>query len=121
MMNKEQALNEFWNGFGITAYDNNSVPDNAPYPRITYECITDNFGYPVTSSASIWTRSSGWASAEKIKQAIEQRITRGGCYKTYSNGAMWIRRGNPFSVRSRDASDESVKQIMLNIEIEYIE
>mgnify|MGYP007057717663 CR=1 FL=1 len=28
-MNKTQALHQFWNSFGIDAYEENSVPDDA--------------------------------------------------------------------------------------------
>ena len=119
-MDKEQRLYNFWNGFA-TAYDVNSVPDEAPFPRITFEVQTDNLGYPVSTSASIWTRSSSWQTAENIKAAIEHRISRGGIMLGYDGGAMWLKRGTPFSVRGGDPSDDKVRQIMLNIEIEYIE
>ena len=35
-MNKIQALDSFWNSFGLRAYDSMSVPDDAELPRITY-------------------------------------------------------------------------------------
>ena len=119
-MNKEQALQAFWSRFA-TAYDSTTVPDDANFPRITYEGIVDNFGNSVSTSASIWTRSSSWVSAENIKHEIENRISRGGYMLKYTDGAMWIRRGTPFAVRLGDEADDKVRRIMLNIEIEYIE
>ena len=35
-MDKYQAINEFWNRFGVMAYDENTVPDDAELPYITY-------------------------------------------------------------------------------------
>lgn len=119
-MNKEQAIQAFWSTFG-TAYDSTSVPDEAEYPRITYEAMFDDFGHSVSTSASIWTRSSGWASAEALKRQIEQKITRGGYLLNFEGGAAWIKRGSPFAVRLGTETDDKVRRIMLNLEIEFIE
>ena len=119
-MNKEQAIQAFWSTFG-TAYDSTTVPDEAEYPRITYEAMFDNFGHSVSTSASIWTRASGWTTAEGIKRQIENKITRGGYLLHYTDGAVWIRRGSPFAVRLGTETDDKVRRIMLNLEIEFIE
>ena len=42
-MDKIQALDRFWNAFGIPAYDKNSVPDGAKPPYITYDVASDSF------------------------------------------------------------------------------
>ena len=36
MENKWQAIDRFWNSFGIPAYDESSVPQGATMPYITY-------------------------------------------------------------------------------------
>jgi hypothetical protein len=38
-MNKSQALQSFWESFGIPAYNEYTVPDNAEMPYITYSVI----------------------------------------------------------------------------------
>ena len=40
-MDKSQALNTFWNSFGIPAYDEYTVPDGTSIPYITYDTATD--------------------------------------------------------------------------------
>ena len=40
-MNKEQAIHFFWSQFGLPAYDENSVPDDAQMPYITYNVVID--------------------------------------------------------------------------------
>ena len=42
-MDKAQALHSFWSGFGLTAYDENTVPDGAQLPYITYEVEGDPY------------------------------------------------------------------------------
>lgn len=125
-MNKEQALNAFWaqfsyNSVPIPAYDETSVPDSATFPRITYEGQSDNFGERIASSVSIWTRGTSWAQAEAIKHNIEQSITRGGVLVKHDNGAVWIKRANPFSLRLADSADDMIRRIMINLELEFID
>ena len=44
-MDKSQAVHDFWSSFGLTAYDENAVPDNAQMPYITYSVVTDSLEY----------------------------------------------------------------------------
>ena len=125
-MNKEQALQWFWSGFSsggnnIPAYDNSSVPDTATFPRLTYEGQSDNFDRPVASTVSIWTRGTSWAQAEAIKHDIEAAITRGGCIVKYDGGALWIKRGTPFSLRLGETDDDMIRRIVINLEYEFVD
>ena len=36
-MTKAAAIYQFWNSFGLTAYEENSVPTDATFPYITYQ------------------------------------------------------------------------------------
>lgn len=119
-MNKEQAYQAFW-GRIATAYDETSVPDGAGFPRITYEGVSDDFGEQIASSASIWTRSSSWSEAETLKKQIEAKITRGGIMIATDSGAIWVKRGNPFAQRLGDPSDDLIRRIVLNLELEFID
>ena len=125
-MNKEQAIQAFWaqftyNNTQMPAYDETSVPDFAAFPRITYEGQSDDFGERIASSVSIWTRGTSWAQAEAIKRSIEQTITRGGVLINHDDGAVWIKRGNPFSLRLGDSADDMIRRIMINLELEFID
>lgn len=118
-MNKIQALNAFWNSFNIPAYDENSVPDDAVLPYLTYEVGTDDFLYPVSLTASIWYRSTKWDGVSNKLEEIANRITSGGIMIPYDEGAMWLKKGNPFSRRVSD-TDDTIRRILMNIEIEFI-
>ena len=120
-MDKLQALHSFWSGFTIPAYDENSVPDSAVMPYITYEAANDYFGYPIGLTASLWYRSTSWADIEAKELEIADAITRGGKIVGYTGGAFWIRKANPRAQRMTGENDDSVRRIVLNVEVEFLD
>lgn len=120
-MNKIQALHSFWSSFGIKAYDENSVPDATPFPYITYEVTTDDFGNQIPQTVSLWYRDSSWISITEKEMQISDFITRGGKMITYEDGAMWIRKARPWAQRMNDPSDEMIRRIILNVVIEFLD
>lgn len=120
-MNKVQALTSFWNGFGLKAYDETSVPDTAVLPYITFEVGTSDFDRDVALTGSLWYRDTSWAAITAKEMEIANHIGRGGLIKAYDGGALWIRRGTPWAQRMSDATDDSVRRVVLNVEIEFID
>ena len=125
-MDKVQALHNFWSGFGIDAIDEISSYDEdtiekmgIEYPYISYEVATDSFGSPVSIGADIWDKSS-WAQVTQKAEAIDAAIGRGGMIVPYSDGAMWITRGSPFSQRREAESGYDIRRIHININVEFI-
>lgn len=118
-MNKEQALNTFWNSFDVQAYDENTVPDGAALPYITYSVGVDDFDHPVSLTASIWDRSTSWEGITGILNDISDHLSRGGKITAYDEGAFWIKKGSPFAQRVAD-EDDSIRRILINVEVEYI-
>lgn len=120
-MNKIQTLHAFWSGFGLKAYDENSVPDGAKFPYITYDVAVDDFGSFVATNASLWYRSSSWADITAKEQEIADFITRGGRMLSYDGGAMWIQKSHPWAQRYGDSSDDMIRRIILSLAIEYLD
>ena len=118
-MNKLQTLQTFWSGFGIPAYDENSVPDEAQLPYITYDVSVDDFGNSVAQTASLWYKSTSWRDITEKEMEIAEFVGRGGRMIAYDNGAMWIRKANPWAQRMSDS--DTVKRMILNLEIEYLD
>lgn len=118
-IDKEQALHQFWSQFGIPAYDVGTVPDDAPFPRITYEVITGNLGEQNILNASIWDRSRSWQSVTEILHDLESSLGMGGQTLHCRGGMVWIYRGMPFAQRMTDP-DDSIRRILINIEVEFI-
>lgn len=119
-MNALQTLHAFWSGFGLKAYDENSVPENAQLPYITYEAPLDDFGHPLAQTASLWYRDSGWTQITEKEQQIADFITRGGRTLSFNDGVMWIQRGSPWAQRMSEPSDDMIRRIVLNVQVEYL-
>lgn len=120
-MDSAQALHQFWSGFGLSAYDANSVPSREiqlPARYITYEVAESNFATPIPLTASLWFRETTWENITKKAEAIRQYLGQGGVLLAFDGGRLWIKRGNPFSQRMRD-EDDSWKRIYINVEAEY--
>lgn len=120
-MDKFQVLQSFWEGFGLPAYDADTVPDEAQLPYITYSPVWDDFGQTTIMNASIWYRSSKWAEITRKAEQISDMITRGGKVLNYDSGALWIKKGTPWAQRMGDPEDDSIRRILLNIEVEYFD
>ncbi len=118
-MTKEQAYHAFVASFGWATYDENTVPDNAPMPRNTYNFADAEFGSPVAMSISAWDRSTSWARVTEMKSRIYNAIGLGGKIIPFDGGYIWIKRGQPFSQRMSD-EDDSIRRIYINVEVEYL-
>lgn len=120
-MNKAQAIYNFWSSFGLPAYDQYSVPDNAQFPYITYEVATDSIGYPVPLTGNLWYRSTSWKEISDKAEEIAQYITnKGYILENVDGGYCYINKGSVFAQRMNDPSDDLVKRIYLNIIVEYL-
>ena len=119
-MTKAAAIYQFWNSFGLTAYEENSVPDDAAFPYITYQLVTDGFDREIPLTASIWYRSESWTGINAKTEEISQKISRGGKIISCDGGAIWLKLGQPFAQSMVDESDDLIKRKYLNITAEYL-
>ena len=119
-MTKAAAIYQFWSGFGLTAYEENTVPTDAIFPYITYQLVTDNFDREIPLTASLWYRSESWTAINAKTEEISQKISRGGKIISCDGGAIWLKRGQPFAQNMRDESDDLIKRKYLNITAEFI-
>lgn len=119
-MTKAAEIYQFWSSFGLTAYEENTVPTDAAFPYITYQLVTDSFGREVAATASIWYRSESWTAINAKTEEISQKISRGGKIISCDGGAIWLKRGQPFAQNMRDESDGLIKRKYLNITAEFI-
>ena len=119
-MTKAAAIYQFWNSFGLTAYEENSVPDDAAFPYITYQLVTDSFDSEIPLTASIWYRSESWTGINAKTEEISQTISRGGKIIPCDGGVIWLKRGQPFAQSMGDESDNLIKRKYLNITAEFM-
>ena len=118
-MTKAAAIYQFWNGFGLTAYEENTVPEDATFPYITYQLVTDSFDREVSATASLWYRGESWTAINAKTEEIAQYIGLGGKIIKCDGGRIWIKRGQPFAQNMGDESDDLIKRKYLNVNIEY--
>ena len=119
-MTKAAAIYQFWSGFGLTAYEENTVPDDAKFPYITYQLVTDSFDNEIQLTASLWYRSESWTAINAKTEEISQKISRGGKIIPCDGGAIWLKRGQPFAQSMGDESDNLIKRKYLNITAEFM-
>ena len=119
-MTKAAAIYQFWNSFGLTAYEENTVPTDAVFPYITYQLVTDSFDREIPLTASIWYRSESWTAINAKTEEISQKISRGGKIISCDGGVIWLKRGQPFAQSMVDKSDDLIKRKYLNITAEFM-
>lgn len=122
-MDKEQALHQFWSSFGLTAYDENTVPDNALTVNggkyLTYNVAAASLDEPTPLYANLWYKSSSWAEITVKANQMSEAIGRGGAIVPFDGGKIWICRGTPFSQRMPDEND-TIRRIYINVMAEYL-
>lgn len=123
-LDKEQALHQFWSGFGWDARDENTVPDDAMSRfggrYITYNVATAALGEPVPLTADLWAKDTSWEAITQKAEEISRAITVGGKTTTYNGGYLWVCRGSPFSQRMMSDTNDTVRRIRINIMAEYL-
>ena len=117
-MDKWQALHNFWSSFEIPAYDENSVPDDAAMPYITYSAETSGFEDPLLLTGSIWYNSTSWAGVSQKAEQIAQALADYHLVSLGGGEYLFLTQGSPFAQRMRDEND-SVKRIYLNVTAEF--
>jgi hypothetical protein len=119
-MTKAAAIYQFWSGFGLTAYEENTVPEDAAFPYITYQLVTDSFDREVAATASLWYRGESWTAINAKTEEISAHIGLGGKIIKCDGGRIWIKRGQPFAQNMGDESDDLIKRKYLNLTVEYL-
>lgn len=121
--NKWQAQDDFWNGFGLPAYDENTVADNAKMPYITYESISGILNGQRQVRASLWYRDDNWAAicqkADEIGQKIYDEVLPA---IRINNGFLMVRipENIPYAQRMEEPDDKEVRRILLTVNMEFL-
>ena len=118
-MDKAQAINAFWNSFGLPAYDERTLPDSVKMPYITYEVGTASLDEPIILSANLWYTGNSWQAISQKATEIEEYITTMTPIKI-DTGRVFITKGTPFSSRYDEPEDRLVRRILINIGVEYL-
>lgn len=117
-MDKLQALYQFWSSFGIPAYEETSVPDEAKLPYITYEVSVSSFDEPIPLSASVWT--TNLADLSRKTDEISEHISKMNPPTIpIDGGRLRIVKRQPFGQEMSDDTNRKKKRMVLGITVEY--
>lgn len=121
-MDKAQALHNFWSSFGLPAYDENTVPENAPERYITYNVSTDSIDNVVNLYGNIWdVNTTSWEFvSQKAEQIAQYLVTKNPVSFGIDNGRLYLAKGTPFAQRMSDPSSDRVRRIYINIQAEFL-
>lgn len=119
-MNKAAAIYQFWSSFGLTAYEENTVSEDAVFPYLTYQLVTDSFDREIAATASLWYRGESWTAINAKTEEISKKIGASGKKIAVDGGGIWIKRGQPFAQNMGDESDDLIKRKYINISIVFI-
>jgi hypothetical protein len=119
-MTKAAAIYQFWSSFGLTAYEENTVPEDAVFPYLTYQLVTDSFDREVSATASLWYRGESLTAINAKTEEISKKIGASGKKIAVDGGGIWIKRGQPFAQNMGDESDDLIKRKYINISIVFI-
>ena len=119
VLKREKALYNFWSSFGLPAYDETSVPDNATLPYITYETATATFDTPIPLSMSLWYYSPTWTDITMKALEIIGTIGAGGKRIKYDGGGMWITIPGQNYERMSDSASDMIRRIVINVMAEF--
>ena len=124
-MTPEAAVYSFLSSFGVPAYAETSVPDQAAFPYITYSLVLPDMFERTNMQVNVWYRTDSEAEpnakVREIGQAIPQRAE---VPLPCDGGVLLISRGSPWAQSlSIEGEDEKVKRRLLNVTVEsaYIE
>lgn len=113
----QQVLYDYLNSFGLIAYEQSAVPKEAIYPYMTYDFkLSDKFEQSAISF-TLWYNDKSWANADIKSNEIFNKIGRGGVILQTNDGAMWVKRGTPFSAHIKD---DNLKVVLHNLTLEFL-
>lgn len=117
-MNKAQAIQTFFESFGIPAYEESTVPDDAVMPYITYSMASDSIGHPIAMAASVWDKTYLWSRVSQIVDSISDALVQVKAIPL-DVGYIYITRGTPFAQRMVD-EDDTIRRVYINLMVEYL-
>ena len=123
-MTKMQALYSFFSGFGIPAYEENSIyaADVAfPLPYITYGVNTASFpASNVPIPATVWYNSTSWKDVEEKADAVNRVLSNGGYTIACDGGCIHLKRENDrIADMTGDPSNKLIKKAILHIVADF--
>lgn len=117
MVNTATALYSLWSSFGIPAYPEYNIPDEAEMPYITYEIVKPDWRYQSNTHVRVWYRDTSYVSITNILDAISRRIGE-GLLLPLSDGFLILFKDMQFIQFQPYEADDGVKVAYLSLILE---
>lgn len=115
MTETAKALYSFYSGFGIDAYPESNVPEDAMLPYITYTVIEPDWRNAASHQARVWYRSEGYKKINAMVDEITRTVGELVMLPT-ANGYIAIRPADPL-VQYQPVANMEIKVAYLNFQI----
>lgn len=117
MTNTAKALYQFFSSFGLPAYVEYNVPDEAVLPYITYQLNEPGWNDSGTIYARVWYRSTSFTAINAKVNQIKAAVGEGVSLPT-DGGAVYLTKGVPFAQYMPMEGDETLKVVYLLFNIQ---
>lgn len=116
-LTKFTAQKVYWSSFGLPAYEEHTVPDDAKYPYLTYQAVNGQLGGVLNASGNLYYKGTSWAKimqeVEQMEKAIDRQIFIDG-------GIMKVRKPLSNFAQPMPENDSKVRRMLLTVEIEFL-
>lgn len=117
MTETAKALYAFYSGFGVPAYTENTVPDDAEPPYITYNVPETEWSQSATHYANIWSRSTSNAEVMALADAIKAAITPRAMLQCDGGGYVALRPGGGPLIQLMTSDEPEIRRAYVNMQI----
>lgn len=123
MTETHKALYAFWSSFGVPAYLTGHVPENTPFPYITFEVVASESFAVSNLSAICWFKAKSGVNVNKERaemlDAIARAIPDEGTLIDTDSGKLALRRNYNFQSYYDDPEDKSVVGGLTSYQISF--
>lgn len=116
MTNVATALSTFWNSFGIPAYMEDHVPDDAELPYITYTEVQPEWRESGSIQARVWYKDNSFVNVNSKVSEIANVIGEGYSLPT-SDGVVVLYKDMNFAQPQPFLEDSKIRVVYLNLVI----
>lgn len=117
-LDKWSAQKVYWSSFGLPAYHELTVPDDAKLPYLTYQAVNGQLDGRMTVSANLYYKGTSWATIMQEVNQMEKAIDR---QVFIEGGIMKVRKPvSNFAQPLGDSGDTKIRRMLLTVEIEFL-
>lgn len=116
-LDKWSVQKVYWSSFGLPAYEENTVPDDAVMPYLTYQAVNGQLGGVPNASANLYYKGTSWAKIMQEVDHMEKFIDR---QMFFDGGIMKVRKPLQNFAQPMPEAVKNVRRMLLTVEVEFL-